>query len=101
MEQKITYKGMKKLDDFDVEKIRSLTERYFLKVERNFSNAALTVDVKKAAVSGKRSRYTVKIRVSAPTKVIVNGDYTDWELKRAVHKAFANVLNSAKHKYKK
>lgn len=100
MTQKITYKGLKKLDSFDISKIQTLVSRYFPKIERHFSNATLTIDVKKAAVTGKRARYTVLLRVSAPTKVILTAKHMDWELQRAIHRAFDNLKNEARHRFK-
>jgi len=99
MTQKITYKGLKKLDSFDISKIQTLVERYFPKIERYFSNAALTVDVKKASKTGKRFRYTIILRVTAPTKPVLFGEHTDWELQRAIHRAFDNIKNEARHKF--
>jgi len=100
MPQKITYKGLKKLDSFDISKVQTLVERYFPKIERHFSNASLTVDVKKAAIKGKRARYTIILRVSAPTKVILTAKHMDWELQRAIHRAFDNLQNEARHRFK-
>lgn len=99
MEQKITYKGLKNLDSFDISKIQTLASRYFPKIERHFSNARLIVDVKRASKTGKRSRYTIILRVYAPTKVVLFGEHTDWELQRAVHRAFDNIKNEARHKF--
>lgn len=99
MAQKIIYKGLKKLDSFDISKVQTLTNRYFSKIERHFSNASLTVNVKKAAVTGKRARYTIILRVSAPTKVVLFAEHTDWELQRAIHRAFDNIKNEARHKF--
>lgn len=99
MPQKITYKGLKRLDSFDISKIQTLVERYFPKIERYFSNATLTVDVKKASKTGKRSRYTIFLKVAAPTKVVLSAEHTDWELQRAIHRAFDNLKNAARHKF--
>jgi len=98
-EQKITYKGLKNLDSFDISTVQTLTERYFPKIQRHFSNAALTVDVKKASRTGKRARYTILLRVSAPNKVVLSAEHTDWELQRAIHRAFDNIKNEARHRF--
>lgn len=98
-EQRITYKGLKRLDSFDISKIQTLAERYFPKIERHFSNAALTLDVKKADTEGRRARYTILLKVSAPTKVVLSAEHTDWELQRAIHRAFDNLKNAARHKF--
>lgn len=100
MEQTITFKGLKKLDSFEISKVQTLTERYFPKVQRHFSNATLSVDVKTANVAGKRKRYTVLLRVLSPNKTILSAKHTDWELQRAVHRAFDNIENEARHKFK-
>jgi len=99
MEQKITYKGLRKLDAFEISTVQNLAEKNFPKIARNFSNANLTVDVKKAAVKGKRSRYTIILRVAAPTKTVFSAKHTDWELQRAVHRAFDNIKNEASHRF--
>lgn len=99
MEQQITYKGLRNLDSFDISKIQTLVDKNFPKIQRNFSNAHLTVDIKKAAIRGKRARYTVILRVSAPTKVILTAKHTDWELERAVHRAFDNIKSESSHKF--
>ena len=99
MEQKITYKGLKKLDSFDISTVQTLVERNFPKIERHFDNATLTVDIKKASKTGNRSRYTVLLRVTAPTKTILKAEHTDWELQRAIHRAFDNIKSEARHKY--
>ena len=99
MEPKITYKGLKKLDPFDISTIQTLVERYFPKIERHFSNASLTVDVKKAAKEGRRARYTILLRVTAPNKVILSAEHTDWELQRAIHRAFDNIKSEARHRF--
>lgn len=100
MEPSITYKGLKKLDSFEISKVQTLANRYFPKIQRHFSNAALTIDVKKADIEGRRARYTILLRVSAPTKIILSAEHTDWELQRAIHRAFDNIKNEAKHKFK-
>ena len=99
MEQKITYKGLKQLDSFDISKVQTLVERNFPKIERHFNNAELSVDIKKASKTGSRSRYTVLLRVISPNKTILQAEHTDWELQRAIHRAFDNLKNEARHKY--
>lgn len=99
MVEKIRYIGLRNLDSFEISKIQSLTNKYFKKIERFFSNANLVVNVKKADVGGKRARYEFNLRVEAPTPVLT-ATHMDWELQRALHRAFDNILNSAKHKYK-
>lgn len=100
MEQNIVYKGLKNLDSFEISKVQTLVERYFPKVQRHFSNASLIVDVKTADITGNRKRYTILLRVLAPNKTILSAKHTDWELQRAVHRAFDNIKNEAGHKFR-
>jgi len=99
MEQEITYNGLKKLDSFEIIKVQTLTNRFFPKLKRHFANAVLKVNVKKDNTAGKRSRYTVVLRVLAP-ETILSVEHADWELQRAVHRAFDGLENEARHKFK-
>ncbi len=98
MEQ-ITYVGLKSLDSFEISTVQTIVGRCFPKIQRHFSNATLTVNIKIADVTGKRKRYTVFLRVSAPRNVL-SVEHTDWELQRAVHRAFDGLENEAQHKFK-
>lgn len=100
MEQNIIYNGLKKLDSFEISTLQTLVGRFFPKVQRNFSNASLSVDIKKDDVAGTRARYTVLLRVLAPNKTILSAEHTDWELQRAVHRAFDSIKNEAEHKFR-
>ena len=99
MEQSITYVGLKSLDSFEISKLQTFVDRYFPKIQRHFSNASLIVNIKVADVTGKRKRYTISLRVSAPS-VILSAEHMDWELQRAVHRAFDGLSNEAKRKFK-
>ncbi|MDP2908031.1 MAG: hypothetical protein Q8O03_08935 [Nanoarchaeota archaeon] len=99
MEQNITYVGLKNLDSFEISNLQTLVGRYYPKIQRHFSNATLTVNIKTANVAGKRKRYTISLRVSAPS-VILSVEHMDWELQRAVHRAFDGLENEAQHKFK-
>jgi len=99
MKQEITYVGLKNLDSFEISNLQTLVNRYYPKIHRHFSNATLTVNVKIADVTGKRKRYTISLRVSAPS-VILSAEHMDWELQRAVHRAFEGLKNNARHKFK-
>lgn len=98
--EELIYKGLKNLDSFDISIVQTLASRYFPKIKRNFSNASLIVDVKKADIAGKRARYTILLRVISARKIIMSAEHTDWELQRAVHRAFANIRAEARHRFK-
>ncbi len=99
MEQNITYVGLKNLDSFDISKVQTIVGRCFPKIQRHFSNAALIVNIKIADVTGNRKRYTVSLRVLAPNPIL-SAEHMDWELQRAVRRAFDGLENEARHKFK-
>ncbi len=99
MEQNITYVGLKNLDSFEISKVQTVVDRCFPKIQRHFSNASLTVNIKIADATGTRKRYTISLRVSAPS-VILSAEHTDWELQRAIHRTFDGLENEARHKFK-
>ena len=79
---------------------RQLAARLYSRVEHYAQDPLLIVEVKKQEKDGKVVKYAVHSRVRAPT-IIASVRQADWDLARALHKTFENLLNELEHKYKK
>ncbi len=99
----IRYLGLKELDNFEINVIKDLAEKFYPKVDRDFKEAILTIDTKKYEVEGKRGKYSIHLKIDHPSihNNILAAKQFDWDLATALHKTFDNLLNEIKHKFKK
>ncbi|MDP6641822.1 MAG: hypothetical protein QGF74_00360 [Candidatus Nanoarchaeia archaeon] len=99
--ENITYVGLKKLDEDEIEVINKLTERFYPKINREFDSVNLTVDVKKYDPTGKRGKYSIHLRIDHPNiKNILSAKEFDWDLATSLHKTFDNLMSEIEHKFK-
>ncbi len=96
----LVYRHLDKLDAFEKATVERICPREFDKVKRPLPTSCLVVDIKKINSGGKRATYEVKLRVDAPS-VKLYADHSDWELQRALHRAFDNLKMEVEHKFKK
>jgi len=100
--ENISYLGLKKLDDNEIDIINKLTERFYPKVNRNFEGVNLAINIKKYEAEGKRAKYSIHLKADHPDiKNVLAAKQFDWDLATALHKTFDNLLNEIKHKFKK
>ncbi|MBI2667429.1 hypothetical protein HYX17_01515 [Candidatus Woesearchaeota archaeon] len=100
--ENISYLGLKKLDDLEIMTINRLTERFYSRINKEFEDSSLTIDIKKYKSTGKRSKYSIHLRINHPSiKNILAAKQYDWDLATALHKTFDNILNEIEHKSKK
>lgn len=95
----ISFIGLKNFNVLEMESIKSISETYYSKILRDFKEGNLIVNAKKFVKAGERSKYSVHLRIQNPS-MILNATDADWELPRALHKAFTNLQNSAKKRFK-
>jgi len=99
----ISYINLKKLDDFEIAKLKTLVERESKKIMRpkhKLENANLVVNVKTKNVEGAKKLYQVILKLDAPgtPKGLFDVSHEDWEMERAVHRVFANLKTIVLHR---
>jgi len=96
----IQFVGVSELSPEDQESVSKITTEHYDKIKRSVHNLTnLTVHVKTYQQDGNRKKYSMHVRVDTPTKqqfVSTNSD--DWELPKALHKAFEDIMNQIHHK---
>ncbi|MBI4146651.1 hypothetical protein HY489_04925 [Candidatus Woesearchaeota archaeon] len=99
-EEIIQFVGVSSLAPSEQEVVQILTTEYFDKIKRAVHNMTnLTVHVKAHNAEGNRKKYSLHVRVQVPTKnTFESCNADDWELPRAVHKAFEDVQSQIRHK---
>ena len=95
----VKFRGLKLLDADERLVLERLSAEYFEKIKRQLDNIAeLSVDTKAYQKEGGRRKWSIHIRVYSPTrKVHVSCMSHDWELARALHKAFNDAMVDIKN----
>ena len=98
----------KKLSDSELSRVQEISEKYYGKLDvdyykrlKNFELQML-VEVKKHDAKmkeGMACKYSIHARINAPA-TIVSSHHADWDLNKALHKAFQNMTNELNHKFK-
>ncbi|MFC1753253.1 hypothetical protein ACFL96_07655 [Thermoproteota archaeon] len=97
----IQYIGLNDLDPVDQEMVKKLVDEYSYKVKRVLHNVtSLVLHIKRHSKGGNRDRIEISLRALAPTRIFEVGKTEDWDLARAVHKAFKDILREIEHEYK-
>lgn len=94
-----------KVDDYERECVEKICSNESFKLQRIIKDPFdLKIHLKEYSqtgnrVAGKQHKYSVHLKIEHPGKVFaVSQD--DWDLRRAFHKAFANLQNAAKKSFK-
>ena len=95
----IQFVGLKDLEPMEQETVQRLTTEYYEKIKRDFNNITdLVVHIKTHGKGGERKKFSIHIRAIAPTVMIETDKSHDFDLARAVHKAFEDVRTQIHHK---
>ncbi|RLE44640.1 hypothetical protein DRJ22_05690 [Candidatus Woesearchaeota archaeon] len=94
----IQFIGLNKLTAEEQATVQELTTEYFKKIKRSLNNLInIALQIKTYEKEGKRKKYSINLRINAPTKEFASNKSQDWELPRAIHKAYQDILNQIKH----
>lgn len=102
----IQFIGVKDLSDAEKATVNTLSTEYYQKIKVALKNiTSLAVHVKlhgniEDNEKSKKKKFSIKVRVIAPTHVIESNMATDWDLARTLHKAFKNIEHEIEHKLK-
>lgn len=90
--------GIKDLDDMEIDAVNRLVNRYYPKIQREFRNiTSLTIHIKKYEKGGKQTKYSIHIKAIAPTRIFVSTKGFDWDINKALHKAFNDIIDRVHH----
>ena len=91
--------GIKELDDSEVEIVNRLAKEYYNKIQRAIKNiTSFVIHVKSYEKTGNRKKYSVSLKVVAPTRTF-DSKAADWELAKALHMAFNKVERMIEHRF--
>ncbi len=95
----IQFIGVNELAPEEQEIVQNLTTENYGKIAALLQNLTdLVVHVKTHDDEGKRKKYTFKIRCVAPTHIFESKKGFDWDVARALHKGFHDLIKQIEHK---
>ncbi len=96
----IQFVGVSELPAEEQATVQSITTEQFDKIKRDLQNITnMTVHVKFYQKTGGRKKYSMHVKVAAPTHVFDSSNSDDWELPRALHKAFEDIRHQIQHRF--
>lgn len=97
----IQFIGVKELDNVQQTIVNKLSTEYYDKIQRELKNlTSIVVHVKAYEKEGKKSKFSIHLRAIAPTKIFESTKAADWDLARALHKAFKDLERQILHTIK-
>ena len=95
----IQFIGVSDLSAEEQATINTLTTENYEKIKRDLKNITnMTIHVKCYEKEGGRKKYSMHVKVVAPTKEFNSSHADDWELPRALHKAFNDIRSQIQHR---
>ena len=94
----IQFIGVNKLEPEEQDTVMTLSEEYYSKIKRQIKNRmSLVVHVKTYQRDGGKAKYALHIRLIAPTRIFESCKAHDWDLPRALHKSFKDLMSEIRH----
>lgn len=91
------------VNDLSIEEqvaVNEVSTKEFEKIERMLNNrVSMVVHVKLYTKQGGKNKYSLHVRVIAPTGEIESCKSHDWDLMRALRKSFEDIQNQINHRF--
>jgi hypothetical protein len=95
----VRFVGLNDLSSEEQVTVYQLTTENYEKIKRDLNNITnLVVHIKSYDKTGHRKKYSLHVHCIAPTHVFESCNADDWELPRALHKAFEDIRHQIAHK---
>lgn len=99
-EENIRYVGVKELKEEEKATIDKLSSEYYSKIKRTIRNiTSLIVHVKEYKKNNSKEKHSIHVRLISPGKTIESCKAHDWDLAKALHKAFNDIITEIKHTF--
>ncbi|MBD3303594.1 hypothetical protein GF343_00450 [Candidatus Woesearchaeota archaeon] len=96
----IQFVGVHDLEPMEQETVQKLTTENYQKIKRDLKAAtSMRVHIKTYKKEGDKKKYSIHILIAYPGKVIESCRAHDFELPRALHKAFNDIKEQINHTF--
>ncbi len=100
-EEVIQFIGVNELSEEEQAIVKALSTEYYGKIKVALKNlTSMAVHIKTQKKEGSQKKFSIKVRVIAPTHVFESKHASDWDLARTLHKAYKNIEHEIEHKLK-
>ena len=100
-EEIIQFVGVSDLDPMEQDTVQTLTTENYPKIKRALKNiTSLKVHVKTYKKEGEQKKFSLHVQAIYPGGTIESNKAHDFELPRAIHKAFNDIKEQINHKLK-
>lgn len=90
--------GIRDLDEMEIESVNRLANRYFPKIQREIKKInSVAIHIKSYEKEGREKKYSIHVKVMAPTGIFTSTKAFDWNLETALHKSFNDVIREMQH----
>lgn len=97
----LQFVGLKDLSIEEQTSVNEIATKEFEKVKQKLNNIiSLIVHLKSYKKEGGKNKYSLHIRVLAPTQIIESCKSHDWDLVRALRKSFEDIHRQIEHIFK-
>ena len=97
-QEMIQYVGVSELEPEEQLEVSRLSTEYYPKIKRQLKNImSLVVHIKKYEKGGS-TKFSIHVRVIAPSRLFESCKSHDFDLARALHKSFEDVQSEMRHK---
>jgi len=98
-EEIIQFIGVKDLEPMEQEEVQRLTTESYPKIKRALKNiTSLKVHVKTYKKEGEQKKFSLHVQAIYPGGTVESNKVHDFELARAIHKAFNDITEQIHHK---
>ncbi len=98
-QDQIKFIGLDEVTEQEKEALNQLSTEYFPKIKRATHNATtMEIHVKAHEKEGNRRKWSIHAKALSPGHTFISNKAIDWDFKRAVHKAFNDILFQIDHK---
>ena len=97
----IQFIGVHELSPDEQELVSKLSTEHYEKLQRTLKTIEnMTVHVKQYEKEGERKKFSLHVRVKAPTHAVIESCKShDFDLARALHKAFDDIKTQIEHRF--
>ncbi len=96
----IQFIGVHELEPMEQEAVQRLTTESYAKIKRDLKNiTSLKVHVKVYKKEGEQKKFSLHVQAIFPGGTIESNRAHDFELARAIHKAFNDIKERVNHKF--
>ena len=97
-QEQIQFIGVSDLETDEKLAVTELSSEYYAKIKRQIRNLlSLVVHIKVYGKGGQKKKYAIHARVIAPTRIFESCRSHDFDLARALHKSFKDLLSEMRH----